>query len=188
MRVIVSSTYILAPRSETPPSGTPPLLPIPLPTSAPHLLSPSNDCRADVLKDPDEIAEEIPATDVAELSQRMTNFVTTIRHDTYEIYKRLDDAQDDRLLMSGQLNLLRKDRHSHARTARLLESEARASREAWTEIGDLWAADRRRESQLTKALTLLRILQTQMIALQSQQRPARDPTHPNVPKEASSSS
>ncbi|GJV43929.1 hypothetical protein Tco_1428465 [Tanacetum coccineum] len=41
-------------------------------------------------------------TDVAELSQRMTDFVTTVRQDTYEIYGRLDDAQDDRLLMSGE--------------------------------------------------------------------------------------
>nr|GEZ93948.1 hypothetical protein [Tanacetum cinerariifolium] len=33
MRVVAPSTYILAPRLETPPSGTPPLLPIPLPAS-----------------------------------------------------------------------------------------------------------------------------------------------------------
>ncbi|GJZ23093.1 hypothetical protein Tco_0560552 [Tanacetum coccineum] len=236
MRAAAPSTYILALRSETPPSGTPPLLPIPLPTSSPPLLLPSTDCRADVPEvtlppqkrlyiapgpryeiresssapsarptrgfrtdygfvgtldakirrdldrkigyeildiwvDPDEIAEEIPVTDVAELGQRMTDFVTTIRQDTYEIYRRLDDAQDDRLLMSGQLNLLRRDRRSHARTARLMESEARASCEAWsqsmdasdttrsevralrttvlaqqTKIGDLRAADRRRQA------------------------------------------
>ncbi|GJV87130.1 hypothetical protein Tco_1531068, partial [Tanacetum coccineum] len=85
----------------------------------------------DIWEDPDEIAEEIPTTDVAELGQRMTNFVTIVRQDTYEIYRRLDDAKDDRLLMSGQLNLLRRDRRSHAHTARLMESEARASREAW---------------------------------------------------------
>ncbi|GJS48718.1 hypothetical protein Tco_0598839 [Tanacetum coccineum] len=278
MRAATPSTYILAPRSETPPSGTPPLLPIPLPTSSPPLLLPSTDYRAgtlevtlppwkrlcitpgpryeigecssaptarptrgfradygfvgtldaeirrdpdreigygitDIWEDPDEIAEEIPATDVAELGQRMTDFVTTVRQDTDEIYGRLDDAQDDRLLMSGQLNLLRRDRRSHARTARLMESEARASREAWvqsmdasdttrsevralrttvlaqqTEIGDLRAADRRRQAQLAEALTLLRTLQTQMAALQSQQRPARDPAHPDVPEEAGSSS
>ncbi|GJU99936.1 hypothetical protein Tco_1329207 [Tanacetum coccineum] len=225
IRVVASSTYILAPRSETPPSWTPPLLPIPLPTSSPPLLLPSTDCRAnvpevtllpwkrlciapgpryeigecssaptarptrdfradygfvgtldaeirrdpdreigygitDIWEDPDEIAEEIPTTDVAELGQRLTDFVTTVRQDTDEIYGRLDDAQDDRLLMSGQLNLLRRDRCSHARMARLMESEARASCEAWT----------------------------QMVALQSQQRPARDPTHPDVPEEAGSSS
>ncbi|GJW58903.1 hypothetical protein Tco_0105634 [Tanacetum coccineum] len=55
MRAAAPSTYILAPRSETlpsgtPPSGTPPLLPIPLPTSSPPLLLPSTDCRADVLE------------------------------------------------------------------------------------------------------------------------------------------
>ncbi|GKE35126.1 reverse transcriptase domain-containing protein, partial [Tanacetum coccineum] len=121
----------------------------------------------DIWEDPDEIVEEIPTTDVAEL-----------------------------------------DRRIHARTARLMESEARASREAWiqlmnasdttrsevsapqttvlaqqTEIGDLRAADRRRQTQLIEALTLLRTLQTQMAALQSQQRPAGDPAHLDVPKE-----
>ncbi|GKB60169.1 hypothetical protein Tco_0916355 [Tanacetum coccineum] len=43
MRAVVPSTYCLAP-----PSGTPPLLPIPLPTSSPPLLLPSTDHRADV--------------------------------------------------------------------------------------------------------------------------------------------
>ncbi|GKG48751.1 hypothetical protein Tco_0512898, partial [Tanacetum coccineum] len=78
-----------------------------------------------------QIAEEIPLTDVAELGQRMTNFVMTVRQDTEEIYRRLDDAHDDRSLMSNQLNLLRRDRRAHARTARLMEAEAKASREAW---------------------------------------------------------
>ncbi|GJW85285.1 hypothetical protein Tco_0158430, partial [Tanacetum coccineum] len=48
MRAATPSTYILALRSETPPSGTPPLLPIPLPISSLPLLLPSTDCRADV--------------------------------------------------------------------------------------------------------------------------------------------
>ncbi|GKC56645.1 hypothetical protein Tco_1084243, partial [Tanacetum coccineum] len=198
---VTPSTYILASRSETPPSGTPPLLLIPLPTSSPPLLLPSTDCRANIPKvtllpqkrlciapgpryeirecsstltarltggfradygfvgtldakirrdpdreigygitnvwvDPDEIVEKILATDVAELGQRMTDFITTIRHDTNEIYRRLDDAQDDRLLMSGQLNLLCTNRRSHVRTARLMENEARASREAWVKSMD----------------------------------------------------
>nr|GEV92498.1 hypothetical protein [Tanacetum cinerariifolium] len=186
MRATAPSTYILAPRSEVPPCGTPLPLPIPLPTSSPPLLLPFTDYRADVpevtlpprkrlcialgprfkvkessstptarptggfradygfvgtmdaevrrdpdrkigyeitdvWEDPDEIAKEIPTTDVAELGKRMTDFVTTVRHDTDEIYGRLDDAHDDRLLMSGQLNMLRRDRRSHARTARLIE-------------------------------------------------------------------
>nr|GFA72133.1 hypothetical protein [Tanacetum cinerariifolium] len=40
----------------------------------------------DVWEDPYEIAEEIPATDVAELGKRMIDFFTTIRQDTDEIY------------------------------------------------------------------------------------------------------
>ncbi|GJR21147.1 hypothetical protein Tco_0969674 [Tanacetum coccineum] len=127
----------------------------------------------DIREDPDEIAEEILATDVAELGQRMTDFVTTVRQDTDEIYERLDDAQDNRLLMSGQLNLLRRDRRSHARMTRLMESKARASREAWLQSMD--ANDTTR-------------YETQMVVLQSQQRHARDPTYPDVPEETGSSS
>nr|GEU67689.1 hypothetical protein [Tanacetum cinerariifolium] len=198
MRAFAPSTYILAPRSDTAPSGTPPLLPIPLPTSLPPLLLPFIDCRADipevmlpprkrlcialgprlkvdkyssaptggfranygfvgtldakirrdldreigyeitdVWEDLDEIAEEIPVTDVAELGQRMTYFVTAIRQDTDEIYWRLNDEQDDRLLMSGQLNLLRRDSDTARSEVRALPTMVLAQQ---TEIGDLRAA------------------------------------------------
>ncbi|GJR95340.1 putative reverse transcriptase domain-containing protein [Tanacetum coccineum] len=40
MRAVAPSTYILASRSEAPPSGTPPLIPIPLPTPSPPLFLP----------------------------------------------------------------------------------------------------------------------------------------------------
>ncbi|GKG29151.1 hypothetical protein Tco_0416516, partial [Tanacetum coccineum] len=62
-----------------------------------------------------------PATDDTELGRRMTNFVTTVRQDTNEIYGRLDDAQSERKLMTGQLNILRRDRPAHACTALLME-------------------------------------------------------------------
>ncbi|GJU85344.1 hypothetical protein Tco_1292890 [Tanacetum coccineum] len=51
--------------------------------------------------------------------------------DTNEIYTRLDDEQSERQLMAGRLNMLYRDRRAHARTARLMETEARMSREAW---------------------------------------------------------
>ncbi|GKE01508.1 hypothetical protein Tco_1389491 [Tanacetum coccineum] len=137
--------------------------------------------------DPNEITEEIPVTNVAELGKRMTDFITTIRQDTYEIYGRLNDAQDDRLLMSSQLNLLCRDRRSYARAARLIKSEARASREAWVQSMD--ASDTTRsEAQLAEARTLPRTLQTQMAALQSQQRPTGELAHPDISEEAGSSS
>ncbi|GKF17384.1 hypothetical protein Tco_0062302, partial [Tanacetum coccineum] len=51
--------------------------------------------------------------------------------DIDEIYTRLDDEQSGRQLMSGRLNMLYRDMREHARTARLIETEARMSREAW---------------------------------------------------------
>ncbi|GJY29106.1 hypothetical protein Tco_0404873 [Tanacetum coccineum] len=70
-------------------------------------------------------------TDVVEFSQRMTEFETRVWHDTYEVYTRLDDEQTERQLLAGRLNMLFRDRCAHARTARLMEPEARMSREAW---------------------------------------------------------
>ncbi|GJY92925.1 hypothetical protein Tco_0508707 [Tanacetum coccineum] len=77
-------------RSDAPPSGTPPILPIPLPTSSPSLLLPSTNHGADMPED--EMLEDMsgaPTTDEIELGRRMTTFVTTIRQDTDEIYVRL---------------------------------------------------------------------------------------------------
>nr|GEX70095.1 hypothetical protein [Tanacetum cinerariifolium] len=107
------STYHL-----TPPSGTPPLLPIPLPTPSSPLLLPSTDPRAGV-------REGAPATNETELGRRMTDLVETMRCDTDEIYTRLDDAQSERQLMASRLNLLGRDRRTHAHTALLMEREAR---------------------------------------------------------------
>ncbi|GJS64232.1 hypothetical protein Tco_0678796 [Tanacetum coccineum] len=146
-------------------------------------------------------------TDVAEFSQRMTEFETRVRQDTDEIYTR--------------------DRRAHACTARLIKAEARMFREDWersidasdlacvevmslrttvlaqqleirelqsadhrrqTVITKMLAADHRRQVQLTKALKLLKGLQTQMVELQRQQGPANGLAHPELPKEAGSSS
>ncbi|GJR43867.1 putative reverse transcriptase domain-containing protein [Tanacetum coccineum] len=72
-----------------------------------------------------------PATDETELGRRVTDLVTTVRQDTNEIYVRLDDAQSERQLLSGRLNLLFRDRRAHVHTALLMKREARMSREAW---------------------------------------------------------
>nr|GEX14643.1 hypothetical protein [Tanacetum cinerariifolium] len=84
--------------------------------------------------------------------------------------QRLDNTKDDRLLMSDQLNMMYTDRRAYAHTARLMESEARLSR--------LRVVDYPRQTLLVEALTLLKILQTQMAALQRWRGPARGPTHP----------
>nr|GFC94884.1 hypothetical protein [Tanacetum cinerariifolium] len=66
-------------------------------------------------------------------------------------------SKDDRLLMSGQLNSLCRDRRSHARTARLIESEAKAYHEAWVHFMD--ASDTARSK--------VRALQTMVLAHQT---------------------
>ncbi|GJY50052.1 hypothetical protein Tco_0440008 [Tanacetum coccineum] len=154
-----------------------------------------------------------PTTDDTELGQWLTDFITTVRQDTDKIYRRLDDAQDDRSLMRGRLNMLFRDRRAHARTALLMEREARLSREAQgrsmdasdttrfevralrttvlvqqTDIAALRTADRARQAQLVEPLRLMSILQTQVTALQGQQGPASGPAQPEIPEEAGSSS
>ncbi|GKA78361.1 reverse transcriptase domain-containing protein [Tanacetum coccineum] len=228
-------------RSDSPPSGTPPILPIPLPTSSLSLLLPSADHGADrpeVCLPPwkrlcislgiryeigrlgeiqkgdtwDEMLEDMPGaptTDETELGWRMTNFVTTVRQDTYEIYVRLGKTQDERSLMSGRLNLLQRDRRAHAHIALLMKREARISREAWgrsmdasdlarsevmelrtqvvaqqSEIAALRNADRARQAQLVEILRLMSTLQTHVTALQGQLGPASGPAQPKIPEEA----
>ncbi|GJZ10446.1 hypothetical protein Tco_0545205, partial [Tanacetum coccineum] len=57
--------------------------------------------------------------------------------DTYEIYMRLDDKQSGRQLLARRLNILFRDRSALARTARLIETEDRMSREAWVRSMDV---------------------------------------------------
>nr|GEW09733.1 putative reverse transcriptase domain-containing protein [Tanacetum cinerariifolium] len=231
-----STSYPLP--SSTPPLGTPPLLPIPLPTSSPPLLLPSMSHRVDVLEVTLPPRKRLcialgPRYEVSESSSAAAarptrgfkadyGFVATLdneirrdpeRKDTNEIYGRLDDAQDDRALISGWVNMLYRDRHDHAWTVRLMETEARLSRQAWvqsmdasdtararvmllrttvlaqqSEIAGLRVADRTRQAQLEEALTLLNKLQTQMAALQRRRGPAKGPAHPKEPEEAGGSS
>ncbi|GKA20411.1 hypothetical protein Tco_0700400 [Tanacetum coccineum] len=143
MRVATPSTYILASRSEAPPSGTPPLLPIPLPTPSPPLLLPSTDCRAGVsevtLLPRKRLCTALgPRYEVGESSSAPTARPTKGFRADYGFIATLDDEirrdserYDDRLLMSGRLNTLFRDRRAHAHTALIMEREARLSREAW---------------------------------------------------------
>ncbi|GKE39716.1 hypothetical protein Tco_1463121, partial [Tanacetum coccineum] len=191
-------------RSDAPSSGTPPLLPILLPTSSPPLHLLCTNRRADspevtlpprkrlgialglryegdyagsidreIMRDLerdvgygisdtwDEILVDMPgapATDDTELGRWMTEFTTSVKQDTYEIYTRLDDEQTERQLMAGRHNILYRDRRAHARTARLMKAEARMSREAWGRSMD--ASDLARAEDMS--------LRTQVVAQQAE--------------------
>ncbi|GKA28861.1 putative reverse transcriptase domain-containing protein [Tanacetum coccineum] len=180
IRAVAPSTYILAPRSGTPPSGTPPILPITLPTSSIPLPLPFTDCRADVLEAVLPPRKRLcitpgPRFDVRESSSiaaaRPTRgfradyaFVGTldarIRCDPYikdtdEIYMRLDDAQSDRSLIAGQLNVLRENKRYHANTTLLVKIEARVAREEWAQSMD--ASHKTRSGVMKLRMTRQRI-------------------------------
>ncbi|GJV26445.1 hypothetical protein Tco_1379140 [Tanacetum coccineum] len=78
-------------------------------------------------------------------------------------------------MMSGQLNLLRRDRRFHARTTRLIKSEARFSREAWAQSID--ASDTARYE--------VRALRTTVLAQQNEIGRFRGHNTSDVPEEAS---
>ncbi|GJR13802.1 hypothetical protein Tco_0796454 [Tanacetum coccineum] len=158
--------------SSTPPSRTPPLLPIPLPTPSPPLLLPSTNCRAGVSKVTLPSQKRLCITlglrfKIGKSSSAPTDkptggfiadygFVGTlddeIRRDPerevgYKIINTWDEmvkdmqgtpsaTEDDRSLMSGQLNMMRRDRRAYARTARLMKTKARLSRKAWVQSMD----------------------------------------------------
>nr|GFA05776.1 hypothetical protein [Tanacetum cinerariifolium] len=217
------TSYLLP--SSTPPSRTLPLILIPLPTSSPPLLLPSKSHTLDVTEVTLPPRKRLCIAlglryEVGESSFALTARPTRGFRADYDFVATLDDKirrdperDDDRVLMSRQLNMLCRDRRAYAQTARLMESEARLSREAWVqsmdvsdtaraevmslrtivlaqhaEIAGLQAVDHIRQTQLAKALTLLKIMQTQMAALQRRRGLARGPTQPEIPKEAGSSS
>ncbi|GKE67946.1 hypothetical protein Tco_1522107, partial [Tanacetum coccineum] len=204
LRAAAPSTYILAPRLEAPPSRTPPLLHIPLPTPSPPLLPPSTDCRADsssaltarpdgdfrrdygfiatlddeIMRDPerdvgygitdtwDEMLMGMlgkPATDETELGQRVTDLVMTVRQDIDEIYGRLDDAQNERQMVTCQAWGRSMDASDFACTKVMALCTQVVAQ--WSVIAELRATNRKRQTQLTEALKLMKTLQTQLIAL-----------------------
>ncbi|GKE92574.1 hypothetical protein Tco_1573669, partial [Tanacetum coccineum] len=215
-------------RSDAPSSGTPPLLPIPLPTSSPPLHLLSTDRRVDrpevTLPPRKRLGIALgPRYEVGESSSvaaRPTRglradygFVATMDREIMRDLERdvgygITDTWDEMLvdmprapttddtelgrrmtkLMTGRLNMLYRDRRAHARTARLMEAEARMSREAWGRsmdasdlayakvmslctqvvaqqavITELQAADRRRQATITKMLAADRRRQEQFI-------------------------
>nr|GEW53508.1 hypothetical protein [Tanacetum cinerariifolium] len=130
----------------------------------------------------DEIVETLqgaPVSTNTELVGYVREFKMRVRQDTNEIYMRLDNKQTERQLLAGRLNMLFRDRHAHAYTCHLIETEARMSREAWVratdasdlahgevislrttvlsqmlEITELQAADRRRQTMISELLRI----------------------------------
>ncbi|GJS42856.1 hypothetical protein Tco_0567899 [Tanacetum coccineum] len=143
-----------------PPSGTPPILPIPLPTPSPPMLLPSTVCRAGVsevrLPPRKRLCIALGPKEYGGRGETPGEML-----DTDEIYGRRDDAHDDRLLMSGRLIMLIEYKCAHARTTRLMETKARLSLMAWVQSMD--ASDTAR-SEVTALQTTVLAQQTKIAA------------------------
>ncbi|GJT22416.1 hypothetical protein Tco_0892353 [Tanacetum coccineum] len=125
-----------------------------------------------------------PGTDETELGRRVTDLVTIVRQDKDKIYRRLDDAQTERQMVTSRGRSM--DVSDLACTEVMtLRTQVVAQR---SEIAELRAADRRRQTRLTEALKLMKTLQTQLTALEGRQGHARGPTQPDAPEESGSSS
>nr|GEZ12370.1 putative reverse transcriptase domain-containing protein [Tanacetum cinerariifolium] len=143
----------------------------------------------------DEIVETLQGASVStdtELGGYMREFETRVRQDTDEIYMRLDDEQTERQLLAGRLNMLFRDRRAYAYTRHLMETEARMSIEAWvrvtdasdlvhgkvmslcttvlgqmSEIRELQAADRRRQTVILELLRIDHRISTEITELRT---------------------
>ncbi|GJW51657.1 hypothetical protein Tco_0093008 [Tanacetum coccineum] len=185
MRATTLSTYILAPLSRIPPSGTPLILPIPLPTSSLYLPLPSTDHRAGVLEAVLLPRKRLciapgPRFEVVESSSAATarstggfrvdyDFVVTLdaeirRDPDREVGYRNTDIWVDPVEVVEEippttlLNMLRKDRRYHANTTLLVENEARVTREACAQSID---ASHRVRSEVMTLRTIVSALQTE---------------------------
>ncbi|GKB45175.1 hypothetical protein Tco_0890117, partial [Tanacetum coccineum] len=105
--------------------------------------------------------EEIAPTTLEGVNQRVTNLSTIVEQETAIMYV-------------GQCALISELQSADHRRQGVIK--------------ELLAADHQRQVQLTKALKLLKGLQTQMAELQRRHRPAKGPAQPNAPGEAGSSS
>ncbi|GJT27776.1 hypothetical protein Tco_0908051 [Tanacetum coccineum] len=148
----------------------------------------------DVWVDPRETVEEVAPMTLEGVNTRVTELTAVQEQDTQDIYVVIRDTQDRQTQIYQSVETLVDDSQYHYETARLLDQEALVSREAWGRsievsymirsdimalcsvvmgqhavIAQLQAADsdHQRQVQLTKALKLLKGLQTQMADLLS---------------------
>nr|GFB41920.1 hypothetical protein [Tanacetum cinerariifolium] len=112
----------------------------------------------------DEIVETLQGTPVStdtELGGYVREFEMRVRQDMDEIYMRLDDEQTERQLLAGWLNMLFRDR---CQISEIRELQA-ADRRRQTVISELLRLDHRRSTETSELRTAL---QGQITALQGQ--------------------
>ncbi|GKD71249.1 hypothetical protein Tco_1325339 [Tanacetum coccineum] len=149
----------------------------------------------DVWVDPRETVKEVALMTLERVSTRVTELIAVQEQDTHDIYAVIGDTQDRHTHIYQSVETLVDDSQYHYKTARLLDQEGLAviaqlqatdsrSQAVTSEIlqvdhmrqgviKELLAADHQRQVQLTKALKLLKGLQTQIAEFQKQHGPAK---------------
>nr|GFA14905.1 hypothetical protein [Tanacetum cinerariifolium] len=148
-------------------------------------------------------SEEIAPTTLQGVNQRVTDLSTIVeqettimdrpvhRHLAIMIEREARMAHEDWGLSMDASNISHSDvmllrTTLVAQHALILDLQA-ADRRRQGVIKELLAANHKRQVQLTKALRLLKGLQTQMIEFQKHHGPAKGPAQPDAPREAGSS-
>ncbi|GJY54781.1 hypothetical protein Tco_0446445 [Tanacetum coccineum] len=150
----------------------------------------------DVWVDPREAIEEVAPMTLEGVNARVIELTAVQEQDTQDIYAVIGDTQDKQTHIYQSVETLFDDSQYHYKTARLLDQEAlavisqlhAADHRSQVVTSEMLQADHQRQVQLTKALKLLKGLQTQMVEFQRQHRPAKGSAQPDIPGEASSSS
>ncbi|GJY01269.1 hypothetical protein Tco_0359421 [Tanacetum coccineum] len=75
--------------------------------------------------------DEIAPTTLEGVNQRVTDLATIVEEETTIMYGIMEDAQDDRSQLRGQVNLLYRDTPVHRRLTVMIEREAKMACEAW---------------------------------------------------------
>ncbi|GJZ31772.1 hypothetical protein Tco_0576819 [Tanacetum coccineum] len=132
--------------------------------------------------------DEIAPTTLEGVNQRVTDLSTIVEQETTIMYGIMEDAQDDLSQLRGRVNMLYRDRPIHMAQSALISELQSADHKRQGVIKELWASDYKRQVQLTKALQLLKGLQTQMTEFQRHHGPAKGSAWPDAPGEAGRSS
>nr|GEY39246.1 reverse transcriptase domain-containing protein [Tanacetum cinerariifolium] len=159
-----------SPLSSIPPLGTPPLLPIPLPTSSPPFLLPSTSHREYILEVTLLPRERLyialgPRFEVGEISSAPTTRPTG----GFKVYYGFVGTLDDEIRQDPERGRLSREAWvpsmdaSDTALAEVMSLRITMLAQQ-SEIAGLRVADHARQTQLAEALTLLKTLQTQMAA------------------------
>nr|GFA08446.1 hypothetical protein [Tanacetum cinerariifolium] len=127
--------------------------------------------------DPRDVAEEEALTTLEGVNTRVTELAAVQEQDTQDIYEVMEDAQGRQTKIFQRVEALVDDSQYHYETGRLVDQEARCSREAWAHSIGLssavqfklqgymthtWVQDQRIDAQDT----LIATLTTQLSSLQ----------------------